>query len=277
MYGARRLAALPAPRRTARLARAASRYARPEGPAIKPVTITLDTNTQGFSVQNAKACALASWEAYQSATVTDPGTDTQVNITCAPAGNVIIAFRGSKSLRDWITDFQAWREALRGCSVHFGFLTAVRAVMVRVCAELSKIIGLKKVFVTGHSLGGALAQLFAYEYPGPIHGIYTFGQPRIGDVRFHNLYQLLLGEKTFRVVHEQDIVPRVPFLVFGYRHAGVEVLLNSFGRTEINPTWRHLLLSDVWGEFSAWRKKNLLAAVEPFSDHNLTNYLGRLA
>ena len=55
-------------------------------------------------------------------------------------------------------------------------------------------------------------------------GVYTFGQPRVGDSTFRECYNFsgLMG-RTFRVVHADDIVPRVPWLLGAYRHAGHEV------------------------------------------------------
>ena len=78
-------------------------------------------------------------------------------------------------------------------------------------------------------------------------GIYTFGQPRVGDWRFRDSYNSceLLG-RTFRVVHGDDFVPRVPWLLGWYRHAGREAFFvesriqNSGGRignTEFEEFW----------------------------------------
>src|SRR5258708_7694510 len=124
---------------------------------------TLDPSATGFNLVNARACALASRLAYDTAVIADVSTDTQVNITADANGNVTIAFRGTSDLRDWLTDIEAWRSAIDGCEIHFGFLSAIRNVMPQVTDQLGKIIGVKNVFVTGHSLGGALAMLCAAE------------------------------------------------------------------------------------------------------------------
>jgi len=74
-----------------------------------------------------------------------------------------------------------------GCSIHPGFWNAYLSVatIVRVQTQflLSKYRG-SKIYVTGHSLGGALAQIAALDlklFYGHVDGLYTFGQPRIGN------------------------------------------------------------------------------------------------
>ena len=72
-----------------------------------------------------------------------------------------------------------------------------------------------KIVFTGHSLGGALTLHAAVD--GIISGlftshdviIYTFGQPRIGNIEFNDLY--LNGVKEFyRIIHNNDVVPHLP-------------------------------------------------------------------
>ncbi|XP_073388688.1 triacylglycerol lipase OBL1 [Physcomitrium patens] len=87
-----------------------------------------------------------------------------------------------------------------------------------------------KLFITGHSLGGALASLYATmlhytgqtEIASKIGAVYTFGQPRVGDQDFVNYANSKLKGKFFRVVYCNDVVPRVPFddIVMAYKHIG---------------------------------------------------------
>jgi alpha-beta hydrolase superfamily lysophospholipase len=60
------------------------------------------------------------------------------------------------------------------------------------------------LFLTGHSLGGALATLAASRWPA--RACYTFGAPRVGDGAFART----LRAPLYRVVNGQDVVPRVP-------------------------------------------------------------------
>ncbi|KAH7708821.1 Protein F25A2.1, partial [Aphelenchoides avenae] len=91
--------------------------------------------------------------------------------------------------------------------------------------------------VTGHSLGGALASLAAGSlaqqgiYPSANIRLYTFGQPRTGNVAYAQAIEHLVPE-AYRVVHSHDIVPHVPPQGFeGYRHHKTEVWYNNNAMT----------------------------------------------
>ena len=81
----------------------------------------------------------------------------------------------------------------------------------------------QRVWVTGHSLGGALAVLLAAtmrESNLPVDGLYTFGAPRVGDKSFADrLDRALEGAAHWRVVNEGDLGPHVPFEAF-FSHGG---------------------------------------------------------
>jgi hypothetical protein len=95
-----------------------------------------------------------------------------------------------------------------------------------------------KLFITGHSLGGALAMLHAgmlfyfgeHEVTDRLGAVYSIGQPRVGDEEFGEFMLQNLGlERYFRVVYCNDVVPRVPFddPVFKFKHWGVCYYFNS--------------------------------------------------
>jgi pimeloyl-ACP methyl ester carboxylesterase len=149
-------------------------------------------------------------------------TDTRAVITQSN-DDLIIAFRGTRDLRNWLTDLDcAFTPSVCG-RVHAGFAAALNSAFAQVAETIfdAHCAG-KRIWLTGHSLGGALALLCARQLIKPLAGCYTFGQPRVGDATFCAAYDALLKDRTHRVVHDADIVPRVPWLLGAYRHAGHE-------------------------------------------------------
>ncbi|KAF9436114.1 hypothetical protein BGZ76_004791 [Entomortierella beljakovae] len=75
-----------------------------------------------------------------------------------------------------------------------------------------------RFYICGHSLGGALASIFLakmVQCNSPLldifSGLYTYGQPRVGDKDFSNAFGFKLACKMFHHVHNNDIFARVPF------------------------------------------------------------------
>jgi hypothetical protein len=133
----------------------------------------------------------------------------------------VVAFAGTDPvhLANWISDFDI-RQTDGGAAA--GFTVALRAVEQDILAALP--VG-RPAMVTGHSLGGALAVLFAQslETMGrDVTAVYTYGAPRPGRRDFSDPYnESNLGARTFRCVHGDDIVPTVaPSEPLGFRHVG---------------------------------------------------------
>lgn len=78
-----------------------------------------------------------------------------------------------------------------------------------------------KLYVTGHSLGGALA-IFAtadlHNVFGTVDLTYTFGQPRVGNQAFADWFEARFTN-VYRLVDYADIVPHVPPSNFGFVHS----------------------------------------------------------
>ena len=101
--------------------------------------------------------------------------------------------------------------------------------------------------MTGHSLGGALAILFPailFYHDEKLllermEGVYTFGQPRVGDEAFGNYMEKNLnknGIQYYRYVYCNDLVPRVPFDNNNnwFKHFGTCVYCNSKYEAEVS-------------------------------------------
>jgi pimeloyl-ACP methyl ester carboxylesterase len=168
-----------------------------------------------------------------------PAEDTQAALIGRSSPDcTVLVFRGTLGTRDLLTDaaFLAWpvRFKFRG-SAHQGFSQALDTVWNAIRERLISAPG--KIFITGHSLGGALATLAACRlledpaFKGRIAGMYTFGSPRVGTAGFG---KNLEGLFHARVVHEDDLVAKVP-AAFSippfpkYRHVGRLHVLHDNG------------------------------------------------
>lgn len=155
-------------------------------------------------------------------------------------GHRILAFRGSASGQDWLTDFKFWPTGAP--ARHRGFDTAWRAVENDVREWLADTNGTGgPLLLTGHSLGGALATLAGLELSRtfPVRAIVTFGAPRVGGKAFRDAFQTqrsdpgrsdssTLNQICWRVVHSTDIVPSLPPPLW-YRHVGNDIYVTRKG------------------------------------------------
>jgi hypothetical protein len=166
--------------------------------------------------------------------------------------HIVVAFRGTESpttidgLKDWLltdaanlliqpegdigTDFAAAGVAARW---HEGFMKALASVwdplLEAVQAERKKSD--RPIWVTGHSLGGALALLATWRFKRkfvPVHQAYTFGAPMVGNAETAEAIDRELPDRVFRYVNDKDPVPLLPtlsLLANGYRHCQKEIPL----------------------------------------------------
>ncbi|KAJ8512451.1 hypothetical protein OPV22_002885 [Ensete ventricosum] len=182
-------------------------------------------------------------------------TDTQVAIwRDSVRRRLVVAFRGTEQSqwKDLRTDLMLLPaglnpERLSGdfkqeVQVHSGFLNAYDSVRTRIMTLTKLAVDFEsgdesenapkwQVYVTGHSLGGALATLLALELSSSRmakHGqitvtMYNFGSPRVGNRKFAELYNEKVKD-SWRIVNHRDIIPTVPRLM-GYCHVAQPVYL----------------------------------------------------
>lgn len=199
--------------------------------------------------RNAIAMSLASDLAYLAEA---PGTEafrTELGLEARlfSAGNtqayvatsddhIVVAFRGTEAptsiegLKDWLltdamnllmvpegrlgTDLAG---AGVGARFHQGFVNAIaeiwEPVLSSVEAEMKKAE--RPLWVTGHSLGGALALLAAWLFQRKminVHQVYTYGAPMIGNVAAIEAFDREFPKKIFRYVNNPDPVPKLPLM-----------------------------------------------------------------
>ena len=187
-----------------------------------------------------------------------------------------LVLRGTNDPRDWLTDFKVIPNSwVGGGLVHKGFADALDSVWDKVTASLDKNVPSNcPLFITGHSLGAALATLAAsLRHP---RALYTFGSPRVGDDDFG---QTLAGVKNFRVVNNRDLVTTVP-PPLPFHHVGELHYVTHDGGMLVHPdddtVARDRLKRDRIS-FSFFDLRTLFTnAPEPFADHAPVNYVAHL-
>jgi hypothetical protein len=106
------------------------------------------------------------------------------------------------------------------CEIHRGFYREARKAFPGILSAVQSLQSLypaSAVKCTGHSLGGALAQITAMGLrdKGILPALlYTFGQPRIGNKNYATCSSSSIP--TMRVTHRKDLVPHLPFQLWGY-------------------------------------------------------------
>ncbi|KAL4861429.1 hypothetical protein BDV12DRAFT_191089 [Aspergillus spectabilis] len=133
---------------------------------------------------------------------------------------IILAFRGNVTKPNWKADFNftlaAAPELCKDCWVHQGFWGAWEQISPILIPVLSDAVSKNHVYSTvfvGHSLGGAIVTIVAtlLRKPGnlPID-LYAFGATQIGDYPAAEAVTRLGHNRTYRVTHTDDAVPRLP-------------------------------------------------------------------
>lgn len=168
---------------------------------------------------------LRAWGYSGTTLLQAPDTDTRAFLT-EKDGCIILAFKGTSSLRNFRTDADFVMESANWAPgrIHRGFSESLQDAWPDLTNNLARRnLAQKEIWVTGHSLGAALAQLAALrlrlELKCNVRAVYTYGTPRVGDETFVQAYDRALGEKTFPHINHTDIVTRIPpsWAGFGYR------------------------------------------------------------
>jgi triacylglycerol lipase len=123
-----------------------------------------------------------------------------------------LVFRGTepKDFRDIKADINASLVATdiagERVELHKGYLTAFGHVQKPIDRTLTELT-YDQLFITGHSLGGALAMVATAILGSSVNGAcYTFGAPPIGTEDVQNK----LKTPIYEIINEVDIVPRLP-------------------------------------------------------------------
>lgn len=229
--------------------------------------------------------------------------NTQAYVATNPA-SIVVAFRGSESLatldgfRDWLltnarnflvlpegrlgTDFAA---AGVGARFHSGFMKALGDIWDTLFPVVDQAFNAseRSVWVTGHSLGGAIALLCGWRFQQnfiPVHQICTFGAPMIGNDAAAAAFQREFPGKIFRYVDAGDLVPKLPTVSLftnSYQHCQQEIVIGDaanggkqlLDELAVDPNAEEIdtpTADRLWSEIRAGMPSHLMG-----------NYLARLA
>ena len=175
--------------------------------------------------------------------VTEGDYESQGYIGYNPADNqIIIAFRGSSNLPNWIADLDFKKipyPPCSGCEVHEGFYNVwlgQKKYLDGPLLNLTKAHPSATILVTGHSLGAAVSAIAATEiatsFPNRSVTLYNFGEPRVGNQAFAQWATTVLATgKQYRVTHKADPVPHLPPMSWGFLHTPHELWYDNNGGT----------------------------------------------
>lgn len=176
---------------------------------------------------------------------------------------IVVAFRGSVTDINWFEDFKVDKDPYAGligtctdCEVHTGFQTswheAASDVLPQVWTQAAAFPNYT-VVVVGHSLGGAVAALCAYDIASAgnvtVH-LYTYGEPRVGNDKWAAAFDSIFGvqnnqpSRAKRVTHDNDPVPLLPYESFGYQHHGTQYWDSSPGNDTSSPNTIQICTGD---------------------------------
>jgi pimeloyl-ACP methyl ester carboxylesterase len=162
--------------------------------------------------------------------------NVQTFLAVNPDELAVLSFRGTANWKDWEIDLNAVRIPMPGyeaVDVHSGFWNAYRDSADDILAAVNEHVGPDLgLYITGHSLGGALAQIAAAKLERDnLAACYTFGSPRVATAKFDRYVKC----PHYRLVNHWDLVPGVPLpmLLWGYRHTGDPRLLDGVDPTEV--------------------------------------------
>ncbi len=135
-----------------------------------------------------------------------------------------LLFAGSYEIEDWMENAEFIKVKRDGLGwIHNGFQDAWDDLKKEVMKSINPI---KKLYIGGHSLGGAeasIAALYLKNKGYKIEAVYTYGSPRVGNSDWKKNFSKS-GIEYYRIVNGNDIVSSVPKIFF--YHVGKEIHIN---------------------------------------------------
>ena len=180
----------------------------------------------------------------------------------------VLSFRGTEVTQksDILADLKAGKniEACGG-KVHVGFKGEINKVWPAIEKAIANI---DTLYLTGHSLGAAMATIAASRMQSKVTALITFGSPRVGNQEFVSS----LNVTHYRVQNNCDDVTKVPFRLSGFRHHGTHMYMNFYGEFRDLTPWQRIK-DMVRSRLRARAKGQKFIGV---FDHLMANYIAKL-
>jgi hypothetical protein len=199
---------------------------------------------------------------------------------------IIAAFRGTDQLQDWLDNLNLPVVPTLMGGAHRGFLMALADVWpdmlnsiqsfqverINIREGFNSVSKYKTLWITGHSLGGALATLAAADLidkDQPFSSVYTFGQPRCVNRQMARNMNIEAKNRIFRFQNNNDIVTRIPQRVMGYSHVGTFLYIDVHKKLHTDIHWWNQFLDRTEGLLEALPKPG----IDKIQDHDMDDYI----
>ena len=165
---------------------------------------------------------------------------------------ICMAFRGTDELTDWLDNIDVVSTEQFFGDFHRGFWESVEDIWQPMLEKYEALQGEnnRPLFITGHSLGGAMATVAAAKLlheDKPVSCVYTFGQPRTMKQDASRVFNSTCKTKFFRFHNNNDIVTRIPAWLAGYRHVGTCLYISRHRVIYRKVSWLFDITDHIYG------------------------------